>query len=164
MKPTTFSGAYDKPLGAGDNPNTVPLPYTLAVNDEVYTQDGPCFMVSCWELSGEDLAEIIKTGKIYLSVMSGTQRPTQPPVIITAENPQAIGYKFVDKEFINKRGFWAGIVKNYDDILNAMVTKTVTATESDRLLKGWHKKATAFIKQAPEYTQRLEEFLKQPVK
>lgn len=32
--------------------------------------DGPC-NVSCWELTPEELAEVNRTGRVFLSVMSG---------------------------------------------------------------------------------------------
>ena len=32
---------------------------------------GPC-NVSCWELSAEELAEVNRTGRVFLSVMSGS--------------------------------------------------------------------------------------------
>jgi len=46
-------------------------------------------VVSCWELSYEDMQEIKKTGRIYLGVLSGS---TQPPVWLSVENP------FLDQE------------------------------------------------------------------
>ncbi|MCC2608374.1 hypothetical protein [Neorhizobium petrolearium] len=39
--------------------------------------------VSCWELSAEELAEVTRTGRIFLSVFSGR---TQPPVFLGSEN------------------------------------------------------------------------------
>lgn len=43
--------------------------------------NGMC-SVSCWELSADELAEINRTGRIYLSVFSGR---TQPPVFVGDE-------------------------------------------------------------------------------
>jgi hypothetical protein len=48
----------------------------------IFTDGQIC--VSCWELSEEEKQKILKTGKIWLMVWSGT---TQPPVCITAESP-----------------------------------------------------------------------------
>lgn len=39
--------------------------------------------VSCWELSADELAEINRTGKIFLSVLMGGQ---QPPVYVGSES------------------------------------------------------------------------------
>ena len=39
-------------------------------------------VISCWQLSKEDLDEINRTGRIYLGVMG-----MQPPVFLAAENP-----------------------------------------------------------------------------
>jgi len=50
--------------------------------------DGECsfpVIISCWQFSKEDLEEIAKTGKIWLSV-SGQ---TTPPVSLFTENPFA---------------------------------------------------------------------------
>ena len=38
-------------------------------------------LVSCWQLTAEELAEIQRTGVIWLSVWG---RQTQPPVLVTA--------------------------------------------------------------------------------
>lgn len=43
--------------------------------------NGNC-SVSCWELSPEELAEVQRTGRIYLSVFWGR---TQPPVFVGGE-------------------------------------------------------------------------------
>ncbi|MBA3900977.1 MAG: hypothetical protein H0X62_12355 [Bacteroidetes bacterium] len=43
----------------------------------------PPQQISCWELSPEDLAEVKRTGKVWLNVI-GT---THPPVEITAFSP-----------------------------------------------------------------------------
>lgn len=40
-------------------------------------------IISCWQLSKEDLEEIQKTGRIWLSVTANVQ----PPVSIFTENP-----------------------------------------------------------------------------
>lgn len=51
------------------------------VSDMHTFTNGIC-SVSCWELSAEDLAEINRTGRIFLSVFSGR---TQPPVYVGDE-------------------------------------------------------------------------------
>lgn len=43
--------------------------------------NGVC-SVSCWELSAEELAEVIRTGRVFLSVFSGR---TQAPVFVGSE-------------------------------------------------------------------------------
>lgn len=44
-------------------------------------------LVSCWELTPEDIAEIQRTGRIWLSVWG---RQTQPPVLLTAFKSEVI--------------------------------------------------------------------------
>ncbi|MDX0251164.1 hypothetical protein GOC31_20925 [Sinorhizobium meliloti] len=51
------------------------------VSDMHTFTNGMC-SVSCWELSAEELAEVNRTGRIYLSVFSGR---TQPPVYVGDE-------------------------------------------------------------------------------
>ncbi|RVM91480.1 hypothetical protein [Sinorhizobium meliloti] len=51
------------------------------VSDMHTFTNGMC-SVSCWELSAEELAEVNRTGRIYLSVFSGR---TQPPVFVGDE-------------------------------------------------------------------------------
>ncbi|GEM_PF-1340874 len=43
--------------------------------------NGVC-SVSCWELSSEDLEQIARTGRIFVTVLSGR---SQPPVFIGSE-------------------------------------------------------------------------------
>ncbi len=43
--------------------------------------NGRC-SVSCWEFSPEELAEIMRTGRVFVSILSGS---TQPPVFIGSE-------------------------------------------------------------------------------
>jgi hypothetical protein len=44
--------------------------------------NGTC-SVSCWQLSEEELAEINRTGCVYVSILSGR---TQPPVFVAPES------------------------------------------------------------------------------
>lgn len=46
------------------------------------TENIPC-IVSCWQFSKEDLEEIQKTGRIWLSITGHTM----PPVSLFTENP-----------------------------------------------------------------------------
>ncbi|MBS4056529.1 MAG: hypothetical protein KGZ82_04340 [Bacteroidales bacterium] len=46
----------------------------------VFTDGKQC--ISCWELSPEEIDKVKRTGRIWLSVMSGK---TQPPVWLSAE-------------------------------------------------------------------------------
>lgn len=39
-------------------------------------------VVSCWELDAGDLAEVMRTGRIYVSVAG----PTQPPIYVATES------------------------------------------------------------------------------
>ena len=39
--------------------------------------------VSCWELTPEELAEVVRTGRVYVAVLSGKQ--SQPPVFAGSE-------------------------------------------------------------------------------
>jgi len=45
-------------------------------------RNGKC-CVSCWELSDEEIAEIMKSRRVYLSVVLGD---TQPPVFVGSED------------------------------------------------------------------------------
>lgn len=49
----------------------------------VHRSDDPALVVSCWELEEGDLAEIVRTGRVWLSVL-GT---TQPPLCVMARPP-----------------------------------------------------------------------------
>lgn len=71
--PFHFEGA-NKVLGApsGQEDRCTSLP--------VFSNGNCC--VSCWQLSSEEIAEVARTGKIYLSVWFGQ---TQPPVLIGGE-------------------------------------------------------------------------------
>lgn len=44
-------------------------------------RNGTC-CVSCWQLSPEEMAEVQRTGRVYLSVFWGM---TQPPVFVGSE-------------------------------------------------------------------------------
>lgn len=46
------------------------------------TNDGRC--ISCWELTGEELMEVLKTKRVWVEVHSGA---TQPPIYIGTSNP-----------------------------------------------------------------------------
>lgn len=75
-------------LGSGNNPGTENLPIancTVAVNSE--NPDVP-FIVSCWQLSPEEIAEVQKTGRVYLGVMGKTTYP----VSVIGVNPFTTGY------------------------------------------------------------------------
>ena len=51
----------------------------------VRRMDGTC--VSCWQFSDEEIAEIVRTGRIWLSVWG---RHTQPPVQVAAFEGEVI--------------------------------------------------------------------------
>lgn len=68
------------------------------VSDMHTFTNGIC-SVSCWELSADELAEINRTGRIYLSVFSGR---TQPPVFVGDE--EAVRSIVVDFGGVWRRG------------------------------------------------------------
>ena len=45
-------------------------------------------LVSCWSVTAEEIAEICRTGKVWLSVWSGL---TQPPVYVTGHRHEVLG-------------------------------------------------------------------------
>lgn len=51
------------------------------VSDLPTFTNGMC-SVSCWQLSKEEIAEVARTGRVFLSVFSGR---SQPPVFVGAE-------------------------------------------------------------------------------
>ncbi|MFD1328278.1 hypothetical protein [Mycoplana ramosa] len=51
------------------------------VSDLATYTNGFC-SVSCWEFDADELAEILRTGRVFLSVFSGK---TQPPVFVGSE-------------------------------------------------------------------------------
>lgn len=70
---TEFKGS-NRVLGAPKgSDNVVPL--------HVFCNGVCC--VSCWELSEEELAEIVRTKRVFLSVFFGN---TQPPVYLGSES------------------------------------------------------------------------------
>lgn len=54
---------------------------TQVSNLPIFTNGVTC--VSCWELSDEALAEIIRTKRVFISIFSGQ---TQPPVYVGSED------------------------------------------------------------------------------
>lgn len=75
MTPVDFDGA-NTTLGAptGNEHNVEPM--------RVFRNGMVC--VSCWELSREELEELLENGgRLYLSVFSGS---TQPPVMLANES------------------------------------------------------------------------------
>lgn len=73
-RPTAWPGAngtLSPPLGREET--VVPLP--------VFRNGVTC--VSCWELDDDELAEIVRTRRVFLSVFFGN---TQPPVFVGSED------------------------------------------------------------------------------
>jgi hypothetical protein len=68
MTPTNFEG--QNVVYAEDQPEYLPLP-ALQLGDEHGS------VITCWEMTDEELQEVIKNKKIYLSVMTFNQ-PLQP--------------------------------------------------------------------------------------
>lgn len=78
-------------LGAGDNPNTDDMP--VAVSTQEFTGDSILHSVSCWQLSPEELAEIQRTGVLWLSTMGWPP----PPIVCMSHNPfDTHNYKALD--------------------------------------------------------------------
>lgn len=48
-----------------------------------YVDDDSGEIVSCWELDGEELMEVLRTKRIWLRIVSSEQ----PPVTVQASNP-----------------------------------------------------------------------------
>jgi hypothetical protein len=108
MRPTTFEQAYSKPLGAGDNPNTSDLPRCVCTNDDT---PGVVSVLSCWEPSYEELAEIIRTRKVWIGVMAHPSRPTQAPIWVLGSDPIASGlFKRIPEEDVKHLGDQAPIL------------------------------------------------------
>lgn len=84
MRPTEFKEQYKKFLGAGDNPNTSDLPYCRAIDPGT---PGPIFLISAWDITDEELAEISASRKMYIGIMSHPDHATQPPVVLMGKNP-----------------------------------------------------------------------------
>ena len=57
----------------------------LRVVDVTYG-DGQAGIISCWQLTPAELAQIQQTGKVYLAVLGGVH----PPVLLTTD-PDEIG-------------------------------------------------------------------------
>lgn len=65
-----FQGTNTRLLGGADD-----------VEDMTVFRNGKC-VVSCWQLTPEELEEVKRTGMVWLSVFSG---PTSPPVCVGSE-------------------------------------------------------------------------------
>lgn len=92
MKGVSFTektAVFGKPDGWKDE-DCYSLPVAQTVYENSDGSDVPC-LVSCWELSEEEIAEIIRTKRMYLSITGGTM----PPVSLMVENPFPDNY---DKE------------------------------------------------------------------
>jgi len=68
-------------LGAGGNPNTSDMPTAIAIHPNT-TGQVP-YAISCWKLEPDELAEIQRTGVIYLGNMGWPP----PPILAMAYNP-----------------------------------------------------------------------------
>jgi len=70
MIPVTFKHANDECTNDGDLKNVSMLPLPCHVGYESDMQS----IVTCWQLSKEDLEEVAKTGVVWL-VIRGNQQP-----------------------------------------------------------------------------------------
>lgn len=50
---------------------------------DMHTYTNGMCSVSCWELDPAELAEIVRTGRVFVSVFSG---PSQPPIYAGSED------------------------------------------------------------------------------
>jgi hypothetical protein len=49
----------------------------------VFVNPDPEIVISCWKLTGEELAEINRTGRVWLWIWG----PTMPPALLTIASP-----------------------------------------------------------------------------
>ncbi|WP_421505516.1 hypothetical protein [Brucella pseudogrignonensis] len=60
------------------------MPPTGAENiSSLHTYTNGMCSVSCWHLSPDELAEVIRTGRVFVSVFSGS---SQPPIFVGGED------------------------------------------------------------------------------
>lgn len=79
MKPIHFeevNKTFTAPPGMEDS--VLPLPVWQGKDTEGNPQ-----IISCWELSKEEIIEVANTGRVYLGIMSNGM----PPVCVMAHNP-----------------------------------------------------------------------------
>lgn len=65
--------------------------YGLPVSQAFYGNsdgNGVCCLISCWQLTPEEMEEVKRTGKIYLSITGSGM----PPVSLYTENPFSEDY------------------------------------------------------------------------
>lgn len=67
---------------AGANRMLLP-PHSAENFDALHTYTNGICSVSCWELTPDELAEVQRTGRVFLTVLSGQ---TQPPVFVGSED------------------------------------------------------------------------------
>jgi hypothetical protein len=63
----------------GMEADVVPLPVRHSVDGQ---------LVSCWQLSADEIEEIVRTRKVWISVWGGM---SQPPVFVMGHKHEAIG-------------------------------------------------------------------------
>lgn len=76
-QPIAFAEANLLLIGPEGDPSIVPLP--------THREGGR--IVSCWQLSGDDLRRVAETGEIWLSVWSGD---TAPPVLVSGRKEDVL--------------------------------------------------------------------------
>lgn len=79
MKPIEFEG--QNAVYAKDQPEYIPLPVC-----KLDGKEGE--VISCWELTEEEKAEVARTGRLWLSVW--TFRQALQPLLLTVERPENI--------------------------------------------------------------------------
>lgn len=78
-------------LGAGGNENTGDMPCALSIN--AATTGSTPYAISCWKLTADELAEINRTGVLWLGNMGWPP----PPIMCMAYNPFTMhGFTSVD--------------------------------------------------------------------
>lgn len=93
MKPVGFEQATYV-LGANNNPNTGDLSVCVAIDDDTPNVG---FVVSCWEPSDEEIAQIVKDRKVYIGMMCNPKEPTGPPICVIGKSPFEIGFHVLVK-------------------------------------------------------------------
>jgi hypothetical protein len=83
--PVEFEGQNFVLRPPGKAENVLPLPIF---------RNGTC-CVSCWELTDDEIAEIVRSRRVYISVFFGN---TQPPVFVGSERQV--------RDFIADYGVW----------------------------------------------------------
>ncbi len=93
MRPTSFPQT-NRVLNAGNNPNTDQLPVAISLDPAT---PGVCFIVSRFKMTHEERELFEQTGDVWVSIMASTTNPTQPPVMLSVQDPfKDFGFEALD--------------------------------------------------------------------